>query len=75
MSTGPDRDDLLGTLAVVALLVSTATGSAYAMLGISVAALILLAIFYRRRIGSGARLIVLVAALTSAVIGLLVAAR
>ncbi|MGV3483048.1 MAG: hypothetical protein ACO1RT_01380 [Planctomycetaceae bacterium] len=75
MPHAPHRDHWLGAIAVIALLVSTATGSAYAMLGISIAALVLLTIFGRRRIGSGALLIALVAAVTAALIAMFMAAR
>lgn len=73
MATGSRRDDLLGVIGVIILLIGTATGNAYAMLAMSVTALILLAVFYRRQIGSGALLVVFVAAVTAAMIGIVVA--
>ena len=36
MPTASRGDDLLGAIAVIALLIGTATGSAYVMLGMSV---------------------------------------
>jgi hypothetical protein len=53
MPSDARRDDLLGAIAVIVLLIGTATGNAHAMLGMSVVALVLIAIFYGRRIGSG----------------------
>ena len=69
------RDDLLGAIAVIALLIGTATGSAYVMLGMSVTALILLAVFYRQHIGNGAILAAFVAAVTAAIISIAVSMR
>jgi hypothetical protein len=66
------RDDILGAIAVMVLLIGTATGSAYVMLGMSVTALFLLALFYRRRIGTGAILAAVVAAVTAGIIGIVV---
>ena len=75
MSTESRRDDLLGAIAVVVLLIGTATGNAYAMLGMSVAALALIALFCRKQMGSGAILVMLVAAVTATVIGTVLAMR
>ena len=74
MVTGSRRDDVLGAIGVIILLIGTASGNAYAMLGMSVTAIILLAVFHRREIGSGALLVAFVAAVTAAVIGIVVAA-
>ena len=74
MVTGSRRDDVLGAIGVIILLIGTASGNAYAMLGMSVTAIILLAVFSRRQIGSGALLVAFVAAVTAAVIGIVVAA-
>ena len=73
MVTGSRRDDVLGAIGVIILLIGTASGNAYAMLGMSVTA-ILLSVFNRREIGSGALLVAFVAAVTAAVIGIVVAA-
>ncbi len=75
MPTDSRKDDLLGAMAVIVLLIGTATGNAYAMLGMSVAALVLMAVFCRRRDGSGALLVALVAAVTAAAIGSVMATR
>jgi hypothetical protein len=75
MPTPSRRDDILGAIAVIVLLIGTATGSAYLMLGMSSTALILLALFYRQRIGTGAILATFVAAVTAAIIGIVVFVR
>ena len=69
------RDGLLGVIAVIVLLLGTATGNAYAMLGMSVAAFVLMMVFCRQRIGSGALLVANVAAVTAAAIGIFMAVR
>jgi hypothetical protein len=73
MPTTSRTDDILGAFAVAVLLIGTATGNAYAMLGLSVLALLLMVVFCRRRIGSGAILVALVAAATAAAIGIVMA--
>jgi hypothetical protein len=75
MPTGSRRDDVVGAIAVIVLLIGTATGSAYVMLGMSVAAMILFALFYRQHIGTGAILAAFVAAITAAIIGIVVCMR
>jgi len=75
MPTASRRDDVLGAIAVIVLLIGTATGSAHVMLGMSVTALVLLALFYRQRIGTGAILTAFVAAITAAIIGFVVSMR
>jgi hypothetical protein len=75
MPTASRRDDILGAIAVIVLLIGTATGSAYVMLGMSVTALILLTLFYRQRIGTGAILATFVAAVTAAIIGIVASIR
>lgn len=75
MPTASRRDDILGAAAVILLLIGTATGSAYVMLGMSVTAIFLLALFYRQRLGTGAILAAFVAAVTAAIIGTVVAVR
>jgi hypothetical protein len=66
---------MVGAIAVIVLLIGTATGSAYVMLGMSVTALVLLALFYRKHIGTGAILAAFMAAITAAIIGIVVAMR
>ncbi len=75
MPTGSRRDDVVGAIAVIVLLIGTATGSAYVMLGLSVTALVLLALFYRKHIGTGAILAAFLAAITAAIIGVVVSMR
>lgn len=57
MATGSRKDDMLGAIGVVILLIGTATGNAYVMLGMSVTALIILGTFRtltsRFRVGYG----------------------
>jgi hypothetical protein len=55
---------MVGAIAVVVRIIGTATGSAYVMLGMSVTAIILLVVFYRRNVGAGAILAAFVAAVT-----------
>jgi hypothetical protein len=74
MPTDSRRDDILGAIAAI-VLIGTATGSAYVMLGMSVTALILLALFYRQRIGTGAILATFMAAVTAATTGIVVSMR
>lgn len=69
------KDDLLGATAVIVLLIGTATGNAYAMLGMSVVSLVLIAVFCRQKIGGGAILVALVAAVTATAIGMVMAMR
>jgi hypothetical protein len=75
MPTGSRRDDMLGAVAVIVLLIGTANGSAYVMLGMSVTVLILLALFYRQHLETGAILAAFVAAVTAAIIGIVVSMR
>lgn len=75
MPTSSRRDDVVGAIAVIVLLFGTATGSAIVLLGMSVTALVLLALFYRKHIGTGAILAALMAALTAAIIGIIVSTR
>ena len=75
MPTLSRRDDVIGAIAVIVLLIGTATGSAYVMLGMSVTALFPLAVFYRQNLGTGAILAVFVAAVTAAIIALVVSLR
>jgi O-antigen ligase len=75
MLTESRRDDLFGAIAVIVLLIGTATGNAYALLGMSVAALMLMVVFGRKRLGRGALLAALVAAVTAAVIAIVLTIR
>jgi len=69
------RDDLSAAVAVAILLLGTATGSANAILVMSTIMLALMVVLYRERLGGGALLTALVAALTAAAIGLVLAWR
>jgi hypothetical protein len=75
MPTGSRRDDLLGAIAVIVLLIGTATGSAYLLLGMSVTAIVLLALFYRKHVGTGAIFAAFMAAITAAIIGIVASMR
>ncbi|MHC4538148.1 MAG: hypothetical protein ACYTEK_12015 [Planctomycetota bacterium] len=66
------RDDLFGVIGVSVLLIGTATGNAYAMLILSVATLVLMAVFGRKRLSPGVLLVALVAAFTAAVIAIVI---
>ena len=57
---------------MIVLLLGTATGSAYLLLGMSVSTLVLLVLFYRPHIGSGVILSTIVAALTCAIIAIVI---
>ena len=70
MSSESRRDDLFGAIAVCVLLIGAATGNALAMVGMSVVALVLMTVFGRKRLMSGALLVALVAAFMAAVIGI-----
>jgi len=75
MPPDSQRDDIVGTIGVMVVLIGTATGNAYVMLGLSVTAFLALTVFYRRKLGRGSILVALVAAGTAAVIGIVVALR
>ena len=75
MPTESRKNDLFGAIAVIVLLVGTATGNAYALLGLSVAALVLMVVFGRKQLGRGALLAGLVAAVTAAVIAIVLTIR
>ena len=75
MSTNSRKDDMIGAIAVIVLLIGAASGNAYAMMGIAVAALMLIAIFNREKMGTGATLVTLVGAVTALIIGLVMALR
>ena len=68
MPTESRRDDLFSAITVIVLLLGTATGNAYALLGMSVVGIVLMVVFGRKRLGRGALLAALVAAVTAAVI-------
>ena len=75
MPTGSRRDDMAGAIAVIVLSIRTATGSAYVMLGMSVTTLVLLVLFYRQHIETGTILAAFAAAVTAAIIGIVVTMR
>ena len=68
------RDDIPGAIALIVLLIGTATGNAYALLALSVAALALLAAYYRRRAWPGPIVVALAAAGAAAVVAVLITA-
>jgi hypothetical protein len=67
------KDDLFAAMAVILLLIGTATGSANAMLIMSTVLLLLMVVLYRKQLGSGVLLTATVAALTAFAIGLVLA--
>jgi hypothetical protein len=75
MSTESRREDWLGAVAVVVLLIGTATGNALVLLGLSVTTLVLIAVFHRKLMGKGAMLVALVAAVAATVLGIVLAIR
>lgn len=75
MSTESRKDDLFGAMLVIVLLIGTATGNALVLLGMSVAVLIVMVVFGRKRLARGALLAALVAALTAAVIAVVLTTR
>ena len=50
-ATNSRRDNLVTAIGVLVLLLGTATGNAIVMLGLSVVALVVIAVFYRKTIG------------------------
>ena len=57
------KDGIVGAIGILIILIGTATGSAYALLGMSVIALAFLAIFYREHMGRKSILIICAAAI------------
>lgn len=62
MSTKLNRADLVGIVALAVLLIGMATGSAFAMLITSLAALALIVLLTPKQLGRGVILVVLVSA-------------
>lgn len=75
MATDSRRNDMIGIIGVMILLVGTATGNASVMLGLSLTAIVILTVFYRRQLGSGALLVAFVAAITAGIVSFVVAGR
>ncbi len=69
------KDDVIAAVGVLVLLIGTAAGNAYVLLGLSIGALVLMVAFGGRRLGRGALLVGFVAALTAALIGFVMAMR
>jgi hypothetical protein len=70
MSNESRRDDLFGAIAVCVLLIGTATGNGLAMAVISAAALVVMTVYGRKRLMSGALLAALVAAVTAVLVSI-----
>jgi hypothetical protein len=70
MPTESRVDSVFGAIAVSVLLIGTATGNAYAMLGMSVAALVGMMVFARRRLVKGGLFPALVAAVIAALVAI-----
>jgi O-antigen ligase len=75
MSTDSRADGVLVAIAVAVLLIGTATGNAYVMLGLSVAALTLWVAWRRCQFRSRAGLVVLSAAVMAFVVAFVLCAR
>jgi len=75
MDTPSRKDDVFGSLGALVLLIGTATGSAKAIMILSGIVLVLMVLIGRTRIGRGALLAALVAAVTAFVIGAVLAFR
>jgi hypothetical protein len=75
MDTHSRKDDVFGSLGALVLLIGTATGSAKAIMILSGIVLVLMVLIGRTRIGRGALLAALVAAVTAFVIGAVLAFR
>jgi len=73
MDTHSRKDDVFGSLSALVLLIGTATGSAKAIMILSGIVLVLMVLIGRTRIGRGALLAALVAAVTAFVIGAVLA--
>ena len=66
MSTEFRKNAVLAVIALVVLLIGTASGNAFVMLGISLASLILIGLLSKKQIGIRVIFIVAVAAITAA---------
>ena len=73
MTTSQKRDELFAALSVVGLLIGTATGSAIAIMAMSLTLLAIMAVFYRPQMRTGPLLVALVAAVTAVLIAGIVA--
>jgi hypothetical protein len=69
------RDDLPGVIALIVLLIGTATGNAHAMLALSIGALTLFAVFCRRQLRRGPILVAVLAAVVAALLGVVLTLR
>jgi hypothetical protein len=72
MTSESRKDDLIGAVAVIVLLIGTSTGNAYAMLGMSVATLFLIAMFRQKQLVGGGLMVALAAAVTAALLGVVI---
>ena len=65
-ATSPEntrKDGIVGAIGVLIILIGTATGSAYALLGMSIIAFAFLAVFYREHMGRKSILIICASAI------------
>jgi hypothetical protein len=65
MSIKPSSDEWIGGIALFVFVIATATGNAFAMLGMSIAALVLITTFAGKKLGGAFMLLAIVAAFTS----------
>jgi hypothetical protein len=69
------KDEMFSALVVALLLISTASGSAIALLVMSTIMLALMTVFYRKELSGGPLLTAVVAAITAFAIGLVISMR
>jgi hypothetical protein len=62
------KDGIVTAIGVLVLVIGTATGNAYVMLALAVVALVVLAVFFRKRVGRTALLAMAVSAVTVAAV-------
>jgi hypothetical protein len=71
-ATDSRKDSIIAVIGVLVLLIGTATGNAWAMLAMSVVALVVMAVLYRRGLGRNMIRAIIVAAATAFVVAIAV---
>ena len=67
-TTRTRQDGIVTAIGVLVLLLGTATGNAYVMLAMSIVAIGLIAVFFRQRLKRSLSFVMIVAAMTAAVV-------